>query len=232
MLLEKNLEYSDPRDRKTYYLENTTTRQVLTATTRAVFALMADLQVSGAENLPQTGPVVLASNHLTNFDVFPMQYVLPRLIFFMGKAELFNNPVLDPLLRRLGGFPVNRGVRDDWALQQAALILEKGLVLGIFPEGKRSKGRGLGPAKTGAARLAMEARCPVVPMGVEGTELIAKRFPRRSKVKIRVGPPLFPEPNENFQAFTTRIMYSVAELLPPDLRGVYASPGAAQTDRI
>jgi 1-acyl-sn-glycerol-3-phosphate acyltransferase len=232
MLLEKNLEFSDPRNRKTFYFNNTTTRQVLTPLTRGVFAMLADLQVSGVENLPQTGPVVLASNHMTNFDVFPMQYVLPRLIFFMGKAELFNNPVLDPLLRRLGGFPVNRGVRDDWALQQAALVLEKGLVLGIFPEGKRSKGRGLGLAKTGAARLAMEARCPVVPMGIEGTDQIARRFPRRSRVKIQVGAPLYPQPDENFQAFTNRIMYAIADLLPPNLHGVYASPEVKQADGI
>jgi 1-acyl-sn-glycerol-3-phosphate acyltransferase len=222
MLFERNLELADPRDKKTYFLKNTTTRQILTPLVYRLFLLLSDIHVNGLENLPPTGGVILASNHLTNFDVFPMQFALPRLIFFMGKAELFNNPLLDPILRRMGGFPVHRGHRDEWALRHAASVLENGQVLGIFPEGKRSKGQGLHSAKTGAARLAIEAGCPVVPMGIKGTEGLFNEFPWRGAVHIRIGEPLIPDPYESPIALTDRIMYAIANLLPLNLRGVYA----------
>jgi 1-acyl-sn-glycerol-3-phosphate acyltransferase len=227
MLLETNLELIDPRDKKTYYIQNTTTRRILTPMVESLFRLAADIHVSGVENLPATGGVVLASNHLTNFDVFPMQFVLPRLIFFMGKAELFNNPILDPVLRRLGGFPINRGARDEWALRYAASVLENEQVLGIFPEGKRSRGQGLHTGKTGAARLALTAGCPVVPIALDGTDRLFEHFPIRSRINITLGKPLTPEPQESPLALTDRIMYAIADLLPVHLRGVYThkAPG-------
>ena len=90
----------------------------------------------------------------------------------MGKAELFKHPALDWLLRQLGGFPVNRGAHDEWAMQHARGVLEHGQVLGIFPEGRRNRGSGLQQAKTGAARLAIEAGCQIVPVALQGTEII------------------------------------------------------------
>jgi 1-acyl-sn-glycerol-3-phosphate acyltransferase len=222
MLLEKELDHFDPRDLKTYYFETTTTRQILTSMVQSIFSLFSVIRVEGVEHLPQSGGVILAANHMTNFDVFPMQFVLPRLIFFMGKAELFQNPLLDPILRRLGGFPVQRGSKDYWALRHAALVLENEQVLGIFPEGKRSKGRGLTEGKTGAARLAVEQACPVVPMGVEGTEKVFTHLGRRTTINIRLGEPLWPHPHETAQAFTDRIMVAIAALLPENLRGIYA----------
>ncbi len=119
-----------------------------------------DLRVNGEENLPSIGPIILAANHLSEFDMFPMQFSIPRPIFFMGKEELFRNPLLDLIIRNLGAFPVQRGARDEWAFQHALLVLEHDLVMGIYPEGTRSRGHGLLPAKTGAARLAIAAGCP------------------------------------------------------------------------
>ena len=96
----------------------------------------------GAENLPADGCVILAANHLTNFDVFPMQLCLPRPLFFMAKSELHKNPILDAFLRACGAFPVFRGKKDQWAIRHAEKVLEHGQVLAMFPEGSRSKGRG------------------------------------------------------------------------------------------
>src|SRR4030095_2817080 len=147
----------DPREKKKYYLAETPQRRLLIALARALFKPIMKMEVSGLENFPLEGPVILAANHVTNFDVFPMQFVIPRVIFFMGKAELFKNPIMDILIRNLSGFPVNRGDKDHWAMNHAMKVLKHGQTLGIFPEGKRSKGHGLGVAKTGTARLAIEA---------------------------------------------------------------------------
>ena len=222
MSAETSPELTDPRDRLTYHFDYTPFRRVLTSTVQTLFHLIAIIDASGVENLPKDGPVVLAANHVTNFDVFPMQFSLPRPIFFMAKAELHRNPILDVALRHLGSFPVERGARDEWALRHAQKVLEHRQMLGIFPEGKRNKGRGLRPAKTGAARLALAVNCPIVPMAVEGTQRMFQRFPRRTLVHITVGEPIFPQHGDTALSLTDRIMFSLAELLPPKQRGVYA----------
>jgi len=189
---------------------------------RSLFSLVMEMDVKGLEHFPHEGPVVLAANHVTNFDVFPMQFALPRPIFFMGKAELFKNPLMDLVLRNLSGFPVNRGEKDEWAMRHAAKILAHGQALGMFPEGTRSKGRGLKVAKTGSARLAIDAPCPILPMAIIGSDQFFKRFPHRTRVQITLLAPLVPKPNEKPLALTDRLMFTLAQGLPEGMRGVYA----------
>jgi 1-acyl-sn-glycerol-3-phosphate acyltransferase len=212
---------ADPRDKKTYYFQMNPFRRVVTAVLYALFNLVGRLEVKGVENLPDSGAVVLAANHMTNFDVFPLQFALPRPIFYMGKEELFRNPLLDWILRRLGGFPVYRGAKDAWAIRHSEKVLEHGQVLGIFPEGTRNKGAGLRPAKTGAARLAQTAACPIVPVAIHGTQYLLKGFPRRTKVTITIGAPLYVDENETTLSLTDRMMFALADLLPPEARGAY-----------
>jgi len=180
------------------------------------------MEVQGLENLPLDGPVLVACNHVTNFDVFPMQLSLPRPIFYMAKAELFKFPLMDVALRDLGAFPVYRGEKDSWAMRHAHKVLENGQLLGMFPEGTRNKGRGLGLAKTGTARLAIEMKSLIVPMVVVGTDGFFKRFPHRASVTVRLLPPLLPYPGETPLALTDRLMFTMAAALPEDMRGVYA----------
>jgi 1-acyl-sn-glycerol-3-phosphate acyltransferase len=213
---------SDPRDQKTYYLNVTPLRFIVTAILRATFKLISISDVQGVENLPASGPVIVAANHLTNFDVFPLQFALPRPIFYMGKEELFRNPFMDWFLRQLGAFPVYRGAQDAWAINHAEKVLSQNRVLGIFPEGSRSKGRGLRPAKTGAARLANTMDCPIVPIAIHGTQYMFRKFPRRTKIYITVGEPLYPQADETHLALTDRMMFAMAEILPPEARGVYS----------
>ena len=212
----------DPRDKKKYYFADTPQRRVLIALMRSVFALGMKMDAAGLENFPREGPVILAANHVTNFDVFPMQFALPRVIFFMGKAELFKNPIMDLFLRNLSGFPVNRGEKDQWAMRHAAKVLQHGQTLGMFPEGTRSKSRGLSVAKTGSARLAIDANCPILPMTVIGSDQFFKQFPRRTRVQIALLPPIMPKPDENPLALTDRLMFTLAHALPEEMRGVYA----------
>jgi 1-acyl-sn-glycerol-3-phosphate acyltransferase len=212
----------DARQRKRYYFTMTPLRRIVTALARGLFSLVMDIHVVGLERFPKDGPVVLAANHTNNYDGFPMQLIMPRLIFFMAKAELHRNLLVDLVMRQLGSFPVERGMRDEWAMQHAREILTRGLVLGIFPEGSRNRGQGLRPAKTGAARLALEVNCPIVPMAVEGTQRMFGRFPRRTRVTVSVGEPIFPVWGETTLALTDRYMFALAEMLPPDQRGAYA----------
>jgi 1-acyl-sn-glycerol-3-phosphate acyltransferase len=212
---------ADPRDKKHYYLADTFQRRALVGFVRLLFAPVMRMEVSGLEHLPREGAVILAANHVTNFDVFPMQFALPRVIFFMGKAELFRNPVMDIILRNLSAFPVNRGEKDGWAMRHAARVLQHGHLLGMFPEGTRSKGRGLSVAKTGTARMALEAKCPILPVAVRGSDQFFRRFPRRTEVHIAVLPLLYPKANETPLALTDRLMFTLAQALPREMRGVY-----------
>ena len=212
----------DPRDRQTFYFHATPFRRAAVAILNFAFKLVMIRSVEGLENLPEQGPAVVAANHVSNFDVFPMQFSLPRPIFFMGKAEIFKLPLLSAAFRNLGAFPVYRGEKDQWALGHAAKVLAHGQVLGMFPEGTRSKGGGLRVAKTGAARLALDARCPLVPMGLIGTDRVLKSFPRRARVRVVLLPALIPEAGETALALTDRLMFSLAAALPGEMRGVYA----------
>lgn len=212
----------DPRESKRYYFHETIFRKVATSALRVLFSVFSAIQANNLENMPGDGPVVLIANHMTVYDMFPMQFILSRPIYFMGKAELYKNPIVDFILRQLGSFPVERGARDNWALEHARELLLNGKVLGIFPEGTRNRGRGLRPAKTGAARLAISVNCPIVPMGVVGTEGMFSDFPRRNQVTINVGEPIYPQSTDTALGLTDRMMFSLAELLPARLQGVYA----------
>lgn len=212
----------DPRDSTHFYYSMTPLRAILTFLLARAFSLIMKFNVEGLENLPLDGPVIIAANHVTNFDVFPMQFSLPRPIFFMGKAELFSNPVMDYALRNLGAFPVYRGEKDQWALEHARSVLDHGSVLGMFPEGTRTKSRGLGVAKTGTARLAIDKGCPIVPMLIVGSDRFLKSFPRRTSVSLNLLPSILPYPDESPLTLTDRLMFTMAAALPVSMRGVYA----------
>jgi len=213
---------NDPRDLKQFAFHVTFFRKLLVLFLRLMFRLIMKMEVQGLENLPLDGPVLIACNHVTNFDVFPMQFSLPRPIFFMAKAELFKFPLMDVALRNLGAFPVYRGEKDQWAMKHAAKVLMNGQTLGMFPEGTRNKGKGLGLAKTGTARMAIDNGCPIVPMVVVGTDDFFKDFPHRSNVTVKLLPPLMPNAGETPLSLTDRLMFSMAAALPEDMRGVYA----------
>ena len=224
-------EYSrtDPRDRETFYLHATPLRRGALALARLLFKPVMQLSAHDAANVPAKGGCVLAANHVNNWDVFAMQFATPRTIFFMGKAELFRFAPMAALLRNFGAFPVHRGEQDDWALRHARRVLEAGQVLGMFPEGHRSHGEGLLPAKTGSARLALEAHCPIVPMAIAGTERFLQDLPSRTRVNVTFLPPVYPRSDDTPEALTERVMFALAAALPESMRGVYARPVAASS---
>jgi 1-acyl-sn-glycerol-3-phosphate acyltransferase len=143
------------------------------------------IEVTGAENVPAAGGCILASNHDSLADPFIISVVTEREIRFMAKAELFRRPAAAAVFRALGAFPVERGGGDRAAIGEAAELLRRGEVLGIFPQGTSKQHRER-PWHRGAARLALATGAPIVPVRMTGT----RGLPFRKRVRIVVAPPI------------------------------------------
>jgi 1-acyl-sn-glycerol-3-phosphate acyltransferase len=213
---------SDPRSEKQFFWEETKLSRLTIPLFGLYFRAAMRLQVIGRENVPAEGGFLLVSNHLTQIDSFLLQYVSPRHILFMGKAEIFSNPLSDYFFRQMGTFPVNRERMDRWALRYALAILAQGHVVGIYPEGGRSKLKQLQEAKVGPAYLAIKSKRPLLPIAITGTHFVLKKWwPLRVPVTVRFGEPIYALPDETAQALTERMMRTIAGMLPMEMRGVY-----------
>jgi 1-acyl-sn-glycerol-3-phosphate acyltransferase len=149
------------------------------------------LRASGVENLPKEGGYVLAANHISNFDPWPLGLPIwpQRYLRFMAKSELFWWP-LGPIIRSGGAFQVRRGERDLEAMARAVELVREGHVVVMFPHGTRQR-KGLVKkyqprSHTGAARIALEANAPLVPVAIAGTD----RLSRLGPLRVRYGKPL------------------------------------------
>ena len=149
------------------------------------------LRAEGQENLPEEGGFVLAANHLSNFDPWPLGVPLwpKRFLRFMAKSELYWWP-LGPLITAGGGFPVRRGERDTEAMDKAVELVREGHIVAMFPHGTRQR-KGLlkrhqPKAHTGAARIALESGAPLVPAAISG----ADRLSRLGPLRVRYGKPI------------------------------------------
>lgn len=174
----------------------------------------------GLENIPQTGGYIACANHRTDMDPAFLAWKLPQQLFFMAKAELFRVPVLGFLFRRLGAFPVERGKGDTGAVSFAEGIVQSGQVLGMFPEGSRSKDGKLQRGKSGVVVIASHTGANVLPVGIEYEN--PWRF--RSKVTVRYGKliqsaELKIENNSpsDIKAATKRVMSEIAVLVNQEL---------------
>jgi 1-acyl-sn-glycerol-3-phosphate acyltransferase len=185
-----------------------------------IFRLWCGLRVHGAEHIPMEGPVILAANHRSMLDVPLLVIASPRPMVFMAKLELFGDPVRSWLWDFLGGFPVNRSISDIRALDTGLAILERGLCLGLYPEGTRSKTGEMLPFLKGTAWLALRTGATIVPCGIRGTERrrgLRKALPL--KVHIAFGEPIPVEqqdsprtPRDLTERLTARVLGHVTAL--------------------
>jgi glycerol-3-phosphate dehydrogenase (NAD(P)+) len=155
------------------------------------FHLYFRLSRIGREHIPESGPVIFASNHRSFLDPFVIATIARRPMYYVAKRELFRNRLFAWWLNSLGAFPVDRGAGDAEMIKTAKAILDRGDSVLIFPEGTRIRPGALGRPKRGVGRLALETGAPVVPVAVFGTEAIRKGWRiRPHKVRIRIGPAL------------------------------------------
>jgi 1-acyl-sn-glycerol-3-phosphate acyltransferase len=200
----------------------------------------------GRRKLPRRGPVILASNHLSFADHFFGPLPLPRKVVFLAKAEYFTRPGFMGLVSRAffsgaGQIPVDRtgGEASEQALQAGLRVLAEGNVLGIYPEGTRSRDGKLHKGKTGVARLALESRAPVVPCAMIGTFEFLPSGSFRPSLRIRPGV-IFGEPLDFsryygqeadrgvLRAVTDEIMQAIQKLSGQEYVDAYARKGDAE----
>ena len=165
----------------------------------------------GVERIPRKGGVLLAANHFTALDPVLVGVPVRRGVHFFAKGQLFRRSLLTELILWLGAIPVGVGFDNRSALRHAASLLEAGRVVGIFIEGARQKGEGIGDAMPGAALLALRAGVPVVPCGLD-TRGWSKKQPRPCTVVF--GEPIVFEPGsgrERIAAATERIAQEVEQ---------------------
>ena len=196
-------------------------------------------------SIPTEGPVILASNHVSNLDGVILGAwlvpVIPRRIHWLGKKEMFDWPVIGYIARNGGVHPVDRGGADLESFRLAQRILEGGGVLLIFPEGTRSRDGRLQEARDGLAMLALRTGAPIVPIGIADSDRVwprGQKLPRPrpgSRVTVRVGSPflLADELPADLDRRTAKrqatelIMRRIAAVLPERQRGAYGAGAAA-----
>ena len=166
---------------------------VLVIVLSALFRIFFRMKVHGIENIPRSGGVVIASNHISVLDPPILGVAASRTLHFMAKRELFANTFFGWLIAKLNAFPVQRGAPDRVAIRKALSLLEQGEVLGIFPEGTRSKNGILGTAEPGVAMIAAKAGVPIIPAAIFGANQIGKTGLLPPKFSVIFGTPIMPE---------------------------------------
>ena len=202
-----------------------------------IFRLVMKRDWRGAEKLPKSGPVIVVSNHLSYLDVLVLSDFLftnGRAPRYLGKSGVFRVPIIGKIILAAGQIPVERETDDaKKAVDHAKILLEKGHLLGVYPEGTLTRDENLWPmiAKTGCARLALATDTPVIPIAQWGSQKILPRytnrihlFPRKT-IEIRVGDPVNLAPwkgkHEDPQALieaTAAIMQALTAMIE-DMRG-------------
>ncbi len=190
----------------------------------------ARFDIVGREHIPRRGAAIVAANHRSYFDPVPISRAIfdagrrPRA---MAKKELFDAPLIGPLLRASGGICVDRDEDPTAALFEAEAALRAGELIAMTPQGTIPRGQAFFEArltgKTGAARLAAATGAPVIPVGIWGSELVWPRSSRRPHVtqvlsppvvRVRIGPPVGGLTGADARTDTERIMSAVSDLLP------------------
>jgi 1-acyl-sn-glycerol-3-phosphate acyltransferase len=211
-------------------------RAALKRLTYSIFAVLTDFKITGQENLPEGGPLLVIANHFSFVDPVVMIRSVPWPLEFIGGFELPNSPpVVRGLPKLWGYYPVFRGTGSRYALRAAEAVLAQDGVLGIYPEAG-SWATVLRPARPGTAFLASRTGARLLPLGFDGVTDIfpALRRGMRAKVRVRIGKPFGPfraegrgrDRRRQLDEFGHEMMSRIARLLPPERRGHYSEDPA------
>jgi len=178
---------------------------------RVLFSLWR-MKVFGAQNVPRSGPLIVACNHVSYLDPPLLGAACPRRIEYMAKRQLFGIPVLGPLISAVGAYPVDREGSATAAIKRSVEVLQRGGAIGIFPEGTRNL-EGTVQARIGVALLASLSQAPVVPARLTGTDQAKRLRPFR----VYFGAPMaLPRDRkatrEDLENFTTEVMRAIRSL--------------------
>ncbi len=208
---------------------------------RVLLGLIAKVETSGFENLPDSQGFVIAANHIGRLDAALAYYLLDRPDIIMVVAEKYEKyAIFRWLVRITNGMFINRYHTDFGAIRETLRRLEQGQILTITPEGTRSKSGNLNRAKPGGIYLAWKAGVPIVPVAITGCEdaVVKQRLRhfKRLHIKAVAGkaftlPPIDDKDREAaLQQYTDEVMYKIAALLPEERRGVYADKSGLKVD--
>jgi 1-acyl-sn-glycerol-3-phosphate acyltransferase len=173
-------------------------------TTYIFFTLGFSLRRRGWANVPREGPLLLASNHASMFDPVLVGLSTRRYLSFLARKNLFEQPVIAPLIRNLNAIPIDRGMGKD-GIQAVLRALGEGQAVLVFPEGERTHTGQIQPLKAGISLLIKRVHCPIVPVGVAGSYAAWNRFakfprfspiclqPEPSTLAVSIGKPIDPE---------------------------------------
>ncbi len=159
---------------------------------RPLAALLYNVELTGVERIPASGPAILVANHESLFDPWILALATPRPIRYMAKSELWRHRTVGAVMESFGAFPVERGAGDAAAMSRAAQLLGEGQLLGLFPQGTSKQ---LAPRRyhRGAARLALATGAPLLPVTLIGTRGAPRPW-RRLKTRVIVGEPIVVTP--------------------------------------
>ncbi|GAB4536435.1 MAG: lysophospholipid acyltransferase family protein [Anaerolineae bacterium] len=199
--------------------------------TSALFRAVCRVETDGRSNVPERGPLIIASNHLHLFDPPLVLAALPfREITVLAAEKWAETWPISWLLKSMGAIFVVRGEVDREAIKKCLAVLEQGGILGLAPEGTRSRSGTMQRGKPGVAYLATRMDVPILPVGISGQKQIFGEWKRlrRPRVLVRIGQPFKLPPvhgqqkSEQLQEHSDQVMRRIAALVDEDLRGVYA----------
>ena len=156
---------------------------------RVLLGALTGCSVRGLDLLPRKGGLVVAANHISFWDPPLMGSVIPREIHFLAKEELFQTPVLGPLIRSVNAIPIRRGAADLRGLTRAIDALKSGGAVLLFPEGSRMRDGALHPARPGVGLMSVNADVPIMPCYISGSNPSAGWLSRKERARLEFGSP-------------------------------------------